>query len=570
MPEPGGTSRLPAPARFHPNTVMKGIMDKKRLRWNGWGLCDAPDTLGDKAEGIWKWLGEYTGQGTLPHTPALPLEDVSLPPTRLSDRQLQDLAGMLSDDRVKTDAYERAYHARGRSYHDLLYLRRGRLEHAPDAVVYPDSVDEIVSLAAYANDNGMALIPYGGGSSVVGGVTPLFRANQHAAITVDMALMDKVLEIDSTTMTAHIEAGIYGPALERTLQDNGVTLGHYPQSFEYSTLGGWIASRGAGHQSNKYGKAEDWLVSARIVTPKGVWNTESFPKSAAGPLLRDLTPGSEGAFGIITDAWVHVHPVPEKKEYRAYFFSDFDSGVQAARALLQHDVRTAMVRLSDANETFFYSVMHGGAEVAENGPMGFCLMLIGFEGDAGEVAHQRARAEAILSQCGGADMGGGMGELWLSTRFETPYLRDPMMDHGLGVDTMETAVDWKRLPQLHANVTATLEEALRRQNPTPGAPGLAMAHVSHSYRNGASLYFTVVFPRQRDADVEQWLAIKRAVSDAIVQNGGTISHHHGMGTDHLPWLAREKGPVAISLLKSIKRALDPNAVMNPGKLIEPD
>lgn len=547
---------------------LKGIMNKQELRWNGWGRYDAPDTLGDKAEGIWKWLGAYTGLGTLPNTPALPLEQVSLPPIRLTDKQLGDLRAITSEERVKTDTYERAYHARGRSYHDMLYLRAGRLEHAPDAVIYPQSTEEVEALVTYADQNALAVIPYGGGSSVVGGVTPLLRPGQQAVITVDMALMDKVLEIDMTTMTAHIQAGIYGPALEKHLQENGVTLGHYPQSFEYSTLGGWIAARGAGHQSNRYGKAEDWLVSARIVTPRGVWDTEHFPKSAAGPQMRDLTPGSEGAFGIITDAWVHLHAVPEKKEYRAYFFSDFESGLKGVRSLLQAEVRTAMVRLSDANETFFYSVMHGGAEVAENGPMGFCLMLVGFEGGADEVARERARAHAILADCGGADMGGGMGELWLSTRFETPYLRDLMLDHGLGVDTMETATDWKRLPQLHANVSAVMEDALSKYNPNPGSPGIAMAHVSHSYRNGASLYFTVVFPRKRDADIEQWLAIKKAVTDAIVLNGGTISHHHGTGTDHLPWLSQEKGPLGLSMLQSVKTTLDPKATMNPGKLVE--
>lgn len=543
-------------------------MEKRQLRWNGWGLYDAPDILGDKADGIWSWLGAYTGLGTLPDTPALPLEKISLPKLRLTEEQINGLCALTSKERVKTDIYERAYHARGRSYHDMLYLRAGKLEHTPDVVVYPRTITEVESLVAYADKHTLAVIPYGGGSSVVGGVTPLLRPGQQAAITVDMALMDQVLEIDMTTMTAHIEAGIYGPALEKQLQEKGVTLGHYPQSFEYSTLGGWIASRGAGHQSNRYGKAEDWLVSARIVTPRGVWNTEHFPKSAAGPQLRDLTPGSEGAFGIITDAWVHIHTAPEKKEYRAYFFPDFESGIRGIRALLQAEVRTAMVRLSDANETFFYSVMHGGAEVAENGPMGFCLMLVGFEGEAGEVAHQRARAESILSECGGADMGGGMGELWLATRFETPYLRDPMLDHGLGVDTMETATDWKRLPRLHANVCAVMEGALSRHNPNPGSPGLAMAHVSHSYRNGASLYFTVVFARKRDTEIDQWLSIKKEVSDAIVENGGTISHHHGVGTDHLPWLAREKGPIGHDLLHSIKEALDPNATMNPGKLVE--
>ncbi len=543
-------------------------MNKSILRWNGWGLCDAPDTLGDKADGIWAWLGACTGLGTLPHTPGCSLENVVMPPVRLSLEQIQALERMMPGDRVKTDRFERAYHARGRSYHDMLHLRRGRLEQAPDAIVYPETIDEIISVLGFAEENALALVPYGGGSSVVGGVTPLLREGQRAVVTVDMALMNHILEIDKHTMTAHIQAGIYGPELERLLQAEGVTLGHYPQSFEYSTLGGWIASRGAGHQSNKYGKAEDWLIAARVVTPRGVWNTEAFPKSAAGPLLRDLTPGSEGVFGIIADARVHIHEVPEVKEYRAYFFQDFGSGVQATRMLLQQGVQTAMVRLSDANETFFYSVMHGGAEVAANGPMGFCLMLVGFEGAADEVAHQRSRAESILSQWGGADMGGSMGKLWLSSRFETPYLRDPLLDHGLGVDTVETATDWNRLPQLHAQASAVLDDALRRHNPNPGAKGLAMAHVSHSYRNGASLYFTFVFPRTPEGEIEQWLAIKREVSDAIVANGGTISHHHGTGTDHLPWIAREKGPIAYGMLKSLKTDLDPKGIMNPGKLIE--
>lgn len=543
-------------------------MDKKLLRWNGWGLLEAPDILGDKAEGIWKWLGAYTGVGDLPETRAASLESTLLPISRLSAVELQDLAKLTAPDRVLTTPFERAYHARGRSYHDLLYLRSGKLEHAPDAVIYPETAGEVEALVAYADKHHLALIPYGGGSSVVGGVTALSGPGQRAVITVDMALMSKLLEIDKLTMTARIEAGIYGPELERRLQGNGVTLGHYPQSFEYSTLGGWIAARGAGHQSNKYGKAEDWFISARVATPSGMWVTEDFPKSAAGPQMRDLMPGSEGAFGIITDARVHIHPVPEKKEYRSYFFQDFDSGVQAVRMLLQQEVQTAMVRLSDANETFFYSVLHGGAEVAENGPMGFCLMLVGFEGTAEEVAHQRSRADAILAECGGADMGSGMGELWLTTRFETPYLRDPMLDRGLGVDTVETAVDWNRLPELHRKVSLAVDGALTANHPVSGGKGMVMAHVSHSYPNGASLYFTFVFPRKLQEDVAQWKAIKCATTDAIVENGGTLSHHHGTGTDHLPWLAREKGPVGHKMLRAIKETLDPNNTMNPGKLIE--
>ncbi len=542
-------------------------MDIRRLRWNGWGLHEAPDILGENAEGIWNWLGAHLGLGRLPSTPATPLESTTLPPIRFGQPLIEALGACTASERVKTDPYERAYHARGRSYHDLLHLRAGNLTSAPDAVVYPESLEEVQALVRLAAEKNLALIPFGGGSSVVGGVTPLPNPSQAGAVTLDMSRMNRVLNVNPETMLAHVQAGIYGPELEGILGAAGMTLGHYPQSFEYSTLGGWIAARGAGHQSNRYGKAEDWLAAARLVTPRGLWITESAPKSAAGPMLRDLAPGSEGAFGVITDAWVRLHEAPASKEYRAYFFSEFAAGVNATRALLQHDVPTAMVRLSDANETFFYSVLHGGAEVAENGPMGFCLMLVGFEGSAEETAYARGRAETILRDCGGADMGGGLGEMWLQTRFETPYLRDPMLDRGLGVDTIETAVDWARLPRLHENVCAALSEAIRQHNPNPGCDGIVMAHVSHSYRDGASLYFTFVFPRQRGADVEQWLALKRAASDAIAAAGGTISHHHGVGVDHLPWLQAEKGPIGHALLHSVKATLDPQGLMNPGKLI---
>lgn len=545
-------------------------MDKQHLRWNGWGLNDSPDVLGENASEIWQWLGKHFRLGTLPDTPALDLSKISVLASRLSETQLSVLAAIMDQDRIKTDDRERAYHARGRSYHDLLYLRSGRLDTAPDAVVYPSSASEVQALVEYAAHNGIALVPYGGGSSVVGGVTPLMLSTQHAVITVDMARMNRVLEINKTDMTAHIEAGIYGPALEEHLQAAGVTLGHYPQSFEYSTLGGWIAARGAGHQSNKYGKAEDWFVGATLATPQGTWHTETFPHSAAGPLLRDLVPGSEGAFGIITDAWVRIQRVPEKKEYRAYFFQDFESGLHAARALLQQGVPTAMIRLSDANETFFYSVLHGGAEVAENGPMGFCLMLVGFEGDAAEVEQASTRAQTILRENNGADMGASLGEMWLKTRFDTPYLRDPMLDRGLAVDTVETAAAWEQLPKLHEQACAALEQAIAANTPPPACNSIVMAHLSHSYRNGASLYFTFVFARDPNNAIGQWKNIKEAVSNAIVASGGTISHHHGVGTDHLPWMQQEKGAIAGALLHAVKHELDPQSTLNPGKMLPPN
>ncbi|MCP4641188.1 MAG: FAD-binding oxidoreductase [bacterium] len=385
-------------------------------------------------------------------------------------------------------------------------------------------------------------------------------------VTVDMTRMDRVLSIDKEALVARVEAGIYGPQLEEALQAEGFTLGHYPQSFEFSTLGGWIAPRSAGHQSNKYGKAEQWTVSARLATPNGFWTTASFPGSAAGPQLRDMVAGSEGILGIITEAEVRIERVPDVKDYRGYVFAEFAAGVAATREMMQEGVPTAMIRLSDLEETHFYHALHSGG--AGDDPVLFCLMLVGIEGDEGIVAWARERSRAIIERHGGMHMGEELGEVWYKGRFEMPYLRDPMMDRGLGVDTLETATRWSNLVHLHDVTVAAIKGAMAANMPSDTARGICLAHVSHSYRDGASLYFTFAFPRALDREVGQWLAIKKAASDTIVSNGGTISHHHGVGVDHLPWIAQEKGEAGMVALRAVKRALDPRGILNPGKLLD--
>lgn len=541
-------------------------IDRRKLRWNGWGWVEAPDVLGDKADAVWAWVARTMGLGALPSTPAKPLAEISLPAPRLDSGLIAQLRKTLAPDRVKTDDYERAYHARGRSYHDLLYLRAGRLETAPDAVLYPTSAEETLAVVQFAAREHVAVTPFGGGSSVVGGVTPLVKDDQKGVVTVDMTLMDQILEIDEAALVARVQAGIYGPQLEDALQAKGFTLGHYPQSFEFSTLGGWIAPRSAGHQSNKYGKAEHWLVSARVATPQGLWETEGFPGSAAGPQARDLIAGSEGVLGIITDAVIKIHRVPAVKDYRGYLFSSFEAGVGATQEMMQSDVPTAMIRLSDLSETFFYNALDTGGAGADS-PAVFCLMLVGLEGDETEVDHARGRSQTVVKKHGGIHMGEKLGKTWYEGRFYTPYLRDPMLDRGLGVDTLETATRWSNIVRLHDIVTNTIEEALAANAAAPGARGIVMAHVSHSYRDGASLYFTFAFPRAPGREIEQWLAVKKAASDAIVANGGTISHHHGIGTDHMAWIAQEKGPIGMDALRAVKERVDPDGVMNPGKLV---
>lgn len=547
-------------------------MDRQKLRWNGWGWVEAPDVLGDKAEAVWAWVARTMRLASLPSTPAKPLTEITLPAPRLDAgcmARLKDLVAADADpgSAVMTDAYERAFHARGRSYHDLLHLRAGRLETAPDAVVYPISEDEVLRVVQFAVRENIAVTAFGGGSSVVGGVTPLVAKGQKGVITVDMTRMDRILEIDETALVARVQAGIYGPQLEEALQAKGFTLGHYPQSFEFSTLGGWIAPRSAGHQSNKYGKAEHWLVSARVATPQGIWETEGFPGSAAGPQCRDLIAGSEGVLGIITDAVIKIHRVPEVKDYRGYLFASFEAGVAATRDMMQSGVATAMIRLSDLSETFFYNALDTGG-VGADSPAVFCVMIVGLEGGRSEVDHALERSRAIIKQHGGLHMGETLGASWYEKRFLTPYLRDPMMDRGLGVDTLETATRWSNIVPLHGMVTKAIEDALAANAAfANGACGIVMAHISHCYRDGASLYFTFAFPRVLDREVEQWLAVKQAASDTISAQGGTISHHHGVGIDHLPWIAHEKGPIGMDVLKAVKTRVDPTGIMNPGKLL---
>jgi alkyldihydroxyacetonephosphate synthase len=554
-------------------------IERTSLRWNGWGPVSQANALPDGAP-QWSFIGEALGMKSLPDTPAKDLAAITLPACRLSHDTLARLSAIVGGGQVKTDNYERAFHARGKSYHDLLHLRAGRLDLAPDAVVYPRSADEALAIVRLASDEDITLIPFGGGSSVVGGTNAVAKTIGGAVITLDTTLMSRIIQIDKIAMTATIEAGIYGPALEAALQKHGVTLSHYPQSFQYSTLGGWIAARGAGQQSNRYGKSEKWLVSAKLATPKGMWTTESTPASAAGPNLNQLVAGSEGTLGVICEATVKIHDLPARKDYRGYLFKDFHSGVEAARRINHADIPVAMVRLSDAAETFFFQAFSSSTsptslkaklQRAYLKLRGFheapCLMLIGHEGDDDTVAWAQSRTEAICTGLGAMKLGTGAGHRWYHGRFNSPYSRDPMMDHGVGLDTLETSTRWSNIEALRDKTVAAIEQAIADNVPSPGARGIVMAHVSHSYPDGASLYFTFVFPRQLDREVEQWQAIKRAASDVLLENKGTISHHHGVGVDHAPWLREEKGEIGFELLKRIKADMDPKGVMNPGKLL---
>lgn len=553
-------------------------VDRTKISWNGWGWATHNDDVAGN-EAAWSWLAAEVGMPSLLATPPRALDDVAIAPTRLPAEHRDRLVQIVGEDRVRDHKFDRAFHARGRSYHDLLHLRAGDISSAPDAVVYPRGTDDVLAILAFASQQGIAVVPFGGGTSVVGGVTGT-SGDFDASLALDLSAMDKIVSVDPVSRTATAEAGIYGPALDKALRAQNLVLGHYPQSFEFSTLGGWIAHRGAGQQSSRYGRAGDWLVSVKLATPRGLLTTEDFPASSAGPRLTDLVLGSEGLFGAVTEATFRVRPVPEASLYTGFLFHDFARGATAIRRAVQEGLPVAMLRLSDADETRFYRAYGAAGKKRKMGDHladlylrirkfdgNAAAMIAGFEGSKSEVEHSRERFCEIAKELGGLAIGDGPGKRWVQGRFHGPYLREPLMDRGLGVDTLETATSWSKLDALYTAVKKALEDSIRETAPLPGARGIVGCHISHSYPDGASLYFTYIFPRALDADVAQWLTIKRAATDAIVANGGTISHHHGVGEDHLPWMVQEKGSLGVDVLRAIKTALDPKGILNPGKLI---
>lgn len=553
-------------------------IDRAKLRWNGWGWAARKDDISERAE-VWRWLAGELGMPALLATPGRPLEELTLPASKLSVQDRVELSGMVGANQVRDSLSERVFHALGRSYADLLKFRAGDLKSAPDAVVYPRSTEEVLVVLAYASKKRIAVIPYGGGTSMVGGVNAE-RGPFGTLIVLDLTDMDRVIEIDPVSSTATVEAGIYGPALEKALQAKGFTLGHTPSSFEFSTVGGWIAHRGAGQGASRYGRADEWLVSSKLATPRGLLRGGDFPATSAGPRLNDLVVGSEGAFGIITEAVLRIRPLPEVVDYRGYLFRDFASGAAAIRAAMQDGCACTMLRLSDAEETRF---QHAYARLNKGrGPVtrlvdrylklrGFsdapCLLIAGYEGDKQTASMARQRFGDIASHFGVVAVGRGAGEAWRKNRFQAPYLRDPMLDRGVGVDTIETAASWSKLDAVYAAARTALETALRDAVPREDARGLVLCHISHAYPTGASLYFTAIFPRRLDGDLEQWRKVKCAAVEAILANGGTLSHHHGIGTEHAAWLGREKGTLGLDLMRALKCAVDPEGILNPGKLV---
>ncbi len=537
------------------------------MRWWAWGEEGHGAPLGPAADEL---LRSELGIGD-ERTPPVALEQVELPAPAASPELTAALeeavgAGLVSDDHAT-----RVSHAAGRSFPDLHRLRTGKGLTGPDVVAYPGSRDEVAAVIEACAAHGGAVVPFGGGTSVVGGVEPLAGARA-ATVCVDLARMSRVLDVDRRSLTATIEPGARGPHAETQLAEHGVTLGHFPQSFEYATVGGFVATRSAGQASTGYGRIDKLVLGLRCATPTGELVVTPHPGSAAGPALRELVVGSEGTLGVITEATLAVAPVPEAKVYETWMLPSFSDGVEAFRALEQSGRAPDVTRLSDEEETRLNLAVAykgslkdriGRAYLRARRRADGCLVICGFEGEPATVAERRARASGPLRDAGGVPLGTGAGKAWSRGRYGGPYFRDELLDRGVFVETLETATTWTGLDKLYRGVGDALREALSAR----GTPPLVMCHVSHLYRSGASLYFTFLARADTGAELDQWAAAKTAASDAIIAAGGTITHHHAVGHDHARWMTDEIGERGLAALRALKRELDPDGVMNPGKLL---
>jgi alkyldihydroxyacetonephosphate synthase len=539
------------------------------MRWWGWGDPAQPPALPPHALGF---LREHVGIAEQPRPPVA-LERVRLAPASISPALLGELRAILGADGVLDTAGERVLHAAGKGYPDLVRLRAGEPEGAPDAVLYPSDHDQLRAVLALCARSSLAVVPFGGGTSVVGGVAPL-RGEHLGVLALDMGAMGAVLDLDGESSTVTVQGGMRAPALERYLAPRGLTLGHFPQSYEYVSLGGCAATRSAGQSSTGYGAIEKMIVGLRLAAPASEIALAAVPASAAGPSLRQLLIGSEGTLGVISELSLRVRQAPRERIYEGMFFESFAAGTQALRTLAGEHVLPDVARLSDEQETRMSLALAGSGGVkgrlgrAYIGARGYgegCLAILGFEGAPEEVAFRRSRALELAHSCGGLAVGRSPGRAWLHGRFSGPYLRDDLLTQGVMVETLETATQWSSLLSLHRQVAGAISTALDAQ----GTPGLVMCHVSHVYETGASLYFTFI-ARQRDGDeLAQWRAVKDAACEAIVAGGGTITHHHAVGRDHAPWMNSEVGPAGVQALRALKQDLDPAGIMNPGKLLPP-
>jgi alkyldihydroxyacetonephosphate synthase len=526
------------------------------MAWNAWGdpakAAELPPALLGMVNDVLKVSAA--------DVPTVAREDVRLRSTAATAEDLAALTAVVGADCVSTADEQRLPRAGGKSTLDLLRRRSSTEQDAPDVVVTPADDQQVAALLAVCAERGLAVVPFGGGTSVVGGLDPI-RGRFRAVVSLDLCRFDRLESLDETDLMATLGAGLSGPRAEELLAARGFELGHYPQSFRYATIGGFAATRSSGQDSAGYGRFDDMVRGLRVVTPRGVVTVgRPGAKNAAGPDLRQLFPGSEGVFGVVTAVTVRVHRLPETKAYEAWRFPDFVTGAAALREVAQLGTGPTVLRLSDEVETALNlaTVEDAGAQ----GEAGGCLAVTAFEGEPSLVNARQRATQRVLERHGGVSLGPEKAQQWAEHRFDGPYLRDPLLANGALVETLETATRWSNLTAVKQAVTETLQAAFAEYD----SPALVLCHISHVYDTGASLYFTVAGGQRGDA-IAQWASIKGKVNDALMAADGAITHHHAVGADHRDWMAAEIGDLGVEVLRAVKAVLDPAGVLNPGKLI---
>ena len=551
--------------------------DIRHMKWWGWGHEDVTFDDSTKPE-LWPYLKRELGVDEIRWEKPVAFEDVTLPEQKNNEAFLAAIGAGLGEGQVVDDKKSRLVHAAGKSFRDLWLMRHGQVQFAPDCVVYPDTEEDVALVVRAAHEHGVVLVPFGGGSNIAGCLVPSDRRGR-MVVSLDMCRMHRVLEVDRYSLTARIQPGVYGQHLEDQLAEHGVTLGHFPDSFLHSTLGGWVATRSAGMQSDIYGKIEDMVISLRMVTPSGTIITRTVPKSSNGIDIKHLCIGSEGILGVITEVVVQVHHKPEKEDWYGWLFPDFTSGLDAIHECHRGDCMPTVTRLNDPKKTALsFAFKHPKTGIKDKIAKAFkwyignvkkidfnqcCLMVVKYEGTPQAFNRIKNRVTAIYKKHRGVCLGAEPGRSFAKVKFDFPHLRDYVMDRSIMADVSETATTWDNLRKLHESGLADVEQAIK----DTGVDAWVGCHLSHSYRTGASLYFTFGCLQREGREIEQYLYVKKAAEDAFMKNGGTLSHHHAVGTEHLPWVEEDLSPTGLKAVKALKAGLDPNDIMNPGKII---
>ncbi|MCU1406914.1 MAG: FAD-binding oxidoreductase [Glaciihabitans sp.] len=553
------------------------MTDVKHMKWWGWGV-DGVAFHHENKPGFAPFLKRAVGVDlSIPtEVTAKAFEDIDVPASRASESFMAELTAIVGDSYLTVNDMDRVIHTFGKSIRDLIRVRAGDLARVPDLVIYPADEAEVQSIVDAAVAANAVIIPFGGGSNIVGALEPL-RDEERTVISLDLGRLNRVLDIDEGSGLARIQAGAQGPDLEAELEKAGWTIGHFPDSFTHSTVGGWVATRSSGMQSDKYGDIADITKGLRVVRPGNVLVIRAIPSASTGPSVREMILGSEGRLGVITEVTVQVHRIPEKREILAYLFPNFEAGLKAMHDISESDATPSVTRVSDGNETIFSfatsKASKGLSSLVTKGLGVFlkskgwdtnkmCLSFIGNEGSPDHVSRNQKIIASIVKKHGGLGIGKGPGVLYDQKKFDTPYIRDFFLDFGGSADVSETAAPWSKLFPLYTNVMAAANKAFDEI----GVQGWIMNHMSHSYSSGACLYFTFAFVSTGDP-IKQYDVVKSAIQQAFIDNDATISHHHGVGLEHAPWLEQDISTAGVSVMQGLFDAVDPKGNFNPGKII---